>query len=205
MKFSGLPQERVFGSGTVLDISRLRVLLARHTGVAVQSVHAYIVGEHGDSELPLWSSATIGPMPVPDWSHPGGRRSTTRRRDAIAHEVVTAAERIIRGKGATNYAIGLSTARIIEAVLHDEKRILPVSSLLDGQYGLQRRVPVAADGGRPARDRLGAHPTGQRRRSRPRCPLGGRRSARSPGRWVSSERALGGVRGSARRRRAAAA
>ena len=135
-KFAGLPRARVFGSGTVLDSSRLRILLARHAGVAVQSVHAYVVGEHGDSELPLWSGATIGPIPVADWSVPGVPPLDAEVRDAIAHEVVTAAEKIIRGKGATNYAIGLSTARIVEAVLKDEKRILPVSSLLDGPYGL---------------------------------------------------------------------
>jgi L-lactate dehydrogenase len=104
--------------------------------VAVQSVHAYVVGEHGDSELPLWSTATIGPIPVADWSVPGVPPLDAAVRDGIAHQVVTAAERIIRGKGATNYAIGLSTARIVEAVLKDEKRILPVSSLLNGQYGV---------------------------------------------------------------------
>jgi len=135
-KFAGLPRERVFGSGTVLDSSRLRILLARHAGVAVQSVHAYVVGEHGDSELPLWSTATIGPIPVADWSVPGAPPLDAEVRDGIAHQVVTAAERIIRGKGATNYAVGLATARIVEAVLKDERRILPVSSLLDGQYGL---------------------------------------------------------------------
>lgn len=134
--FSGLPRERVVGSGTVLDSSRLRVLLAQHTGVAVQSIHAYIVGEHGDSELPLWSSASIGPIPVSDWSATGQKPLDEGTRASIADQVVRAAELIIRGKGATNYAIGLSTARIIEAMLHDEGRILPVSSLLDGQYGI---------------------------------------------------------------------
>jgi L-lactate dehydrogenase len=135
-KFSRLPPERVVGSGTVLDSSRLRVLLARHTGVAVQSIHAYIVGEHGDSELPLWSSASIGPIPVSDWTAAGQKALDESTRAEIADHVVRAAELIIRGKGATNYAIGLSTARIIEAMLHDEGRILPVSSLLDGQYGI---------------------------------------------------------------------
>ena len=77
-KFSGLPHHRVVGSGTVLDSSRLRVLLAQHTGVAVQSIHAYIVAEHGDSELPLWSSASIGPIPVSDWTAPRRVRRTTR-------------------------------------------------------------------------------------------------------------------------------
>ena len=135
-KFSGLPHHRVVGSGTVLDSSRLRVLLAQHTGVAVQSIHAYIVGEHGDSELPLWSSASIGPIPVSDWTAPGQKPLDDGTRAEIADQVVRAAEMIIRGKGATNYAIGLSTARIIEAMLHDEGRVLPVSSLLDGQYGI---------------------------------------------------------------------
>jgi L-lactate dehydrogenase len=135
-KFSGLPGSRVIGSGTVLDSSRLRILLARHTGVAVQSVHAYVVGEHGDSELPLWSGASIGPIPAADWSSPGQKPLDADTRATMAEQVVRAAETIIRGKGATNYAIGLSTARIIEAMLHDEGRILPVSSLLDGQYGI---------------------------------------------------------------------
>ena len=118
-KFSGLPHHRVVGSGTVLDSSRLRVLLAQHTGVAVQSIHAYIVGEHGDSELPLWSSAAIGPIPVSGWTAPGQKPLDEGTRAQIADQVVRAAEMIIRGKGATNYAIGLSTARIIEAMLHD--------------------------------------------------------------------------------------
>jgi L-lactate dehydrogenase len=134
--FSGLPRQRVIGSGTVLDSSRLRVLLAQHTGVAVQSIHAHIVGEHGDSQLPLWSSASIGPIPVSEWGAPGRKPFDEATRAEIAEQVVRAAETIIRGKGATNYAIGLSAARIIEAMLYDEGQILPVSSLLDGQYGI---------------------------------------------------------------------
>src|SRR6185312_13565393 len=130
-KFTGLPPTRVIGSGTVLDTSRLRILLSQRTGVAVQSIHAYIVGEHGDSELPLWSSAAIGPIPVSGWTAPGQKPLDDATRAEIADQVVRAAEMIIRGKGATNYAIGLSTARIIEAMLHDEGRVLPVSSLLD--------------------------------------------------------------------------
>jgi L-lactate dehydrogenase len=136
LRFSGLPTARVVGSGTVLDSSRLRILLARHTGVAVQSIHAYVVGEHGDSELPLWSSAAIGPVPVGEWAVPGRPSLDAPTRDDMARQVVTAAERIIRGKGATNYAIGLSTARVLEAVLKDEGRVLPVSTLLDGEYGI---------------------------------------------------------------------
>ena len=135
-KFTGLPPTRVIGSGTVLDTSRLRILLSQRTGVAVQSVHAYIVGEHGDSELPLWSSASIGPMPVTQWVGADGLALDEVFRAETAEQVVRSAEMIIRGKGATNYAIGLSTARIVEALIKDEGRILPVSSLMDGQYGI---------------------------------------------------------------------
>jgi L-lactate dehydrogenase len=135
-KFTGLPPSRVIGSGTVLDTSRLRILLSQRTGVAVQSVHAYIVGEHGDSELPLWSSASIGPMPVTQWVGADGLALDEAFRAETAEQVVRSAEMIIRGKGATNYAIGLSTARIVEALIKDEGRILPVSSLMNGQYGI---------------------------------------------------------------------
>jgi L-lactate dehydrogenase len=137
LKISGLPSAQLFGSGTVLDSSRLRYLIAAQTGVAVQNVHAYVAGEHGDSELPLWSSATIGAVPLLDWNGIGGRGPLTAEvRDRIAREVVESAYRIIAGKGATNYAIALAASRIIEAVIKDEQRILPVSSLLDGYYGI---------------------------------------------------------------------
>jgi L-lactate dehydrogenase len=137
LKISGLPANQLFGSGTVLDSSRLRFLVARQTGVAVQNVHAYIVGEHGDSELPLWSSASLGGVPLLDWRGIGGHGPLTAQvRDQIAHEVVESAYRIIEGKGATSYAIALAGSRIIEAILKDEQRILPVSSLLDDYYGI---------------------------------------------------------------------
>lgn len=135
-KFSGLPVHRVLGTGTVLDSSRLRELISRHTGVAVQSVHAWIAGEHGDSEFPLWSSATVGAVPLHDFALPGRQPMDEATEDRIAHEVVTAAERIIRGKGATNYAIGLAGARVLEAVIRDENSVLPVTSLLEGQGGV---------------------------------------------------------------------
>jgi L-lactate dehydrogenase len=136
LKFSGLPSNRVLGSGTVLDSARLRDLIARHLGVASQSVHAFIAGEHGDSEFPLWSSATVGTVPVQDFVMPGGQKLDHANEQRIAKEVVTAAERIIRGKGATNYAVGLAATRVIEAILRDENSVQPVSSLLDGRYGL---------------------------------------------------------------------
>lgn len=136
-KISGLPPERVFGSGTVLDTSRLRAALALHCGVAVGNVHAYIVGEHGDSEIVVWSSASISGVPLLEWQALRGRPELDgQAREAIAHDVVRSAYRIIEGKGATNYAVGLAATRIIEAVLKDEHRILTVSSRLDDFYGV---------------------------------------------------------------------
>jgi L-lactate dehydrogenase len=137
LTFSGLPPARVFGSGTLLDTSRLRVLVAQQCGVAVRNVHAYIAGEHGDSEIPLWSSATIGAVPLLGWEVPGRPPLDQAARDAIRGQVVGAAEEIIRGKGATNYAIGLATARIVQAMLYDERQVLAVSSPLDGVAGIR--------------------------------------------------------------------
>src|SRR3954447_15930234 len=110
---SGMPSRRVFGSGTVLDSSRLRTLLAHHCGVAVHSVNAFIVGEHGDSQVAAWSQAAIGGVPVGDWSVAGGPSLDEPQLDQIARDVVTAAEQIIRGKDATNFAVGLATAGIV--------------------------------------------------------------------------------------------
>lgn len=136
LEFSGLPANRVFGSGTVLDSSRLRFLIAEHTRVAVQNVHAYIAGEHGDSEVPLWSTATIGGVPVKDWTGRGVRALDEEVMAQIHHRVVSSAYEIIAGKGATSLAIGLAVSRILEAVLKDEHRVLPVTSRLDDVHGI---------------------------------------------------------------------
>jgi L-lactate dehydrogenase len=137
LRYSGLPPRQVFGSGTVLDSSRLRFLVAERAGVAVQNVHAYIAGEHGDSEIPLWSSATIGGVPLLDWQAvEGGSPLGPADLERIHRDVVGSAYRIIEGKGATNYAIGLAGARIVEAVLGDQRAVLPVSSLLEGYDGI---------------------------------------------------------------------
>lgn len=137
LQISGLPANQLFGSGTVLDSSRLRYLIADHVGVAVQNVHAYIAGEHGDTEIPLWDSASIGAVPLLEWNRTGPKGAFDEAaREEIAHEVVNSAYRIIEGKGATNYAVGLAGTRIIEAVLNNEHSILPVSSLLDDYFGI---------------------------------------------------------------------
>lgn len=135
-EFTGLPPSRIFSSGTVLDTARLRWLLAERAGVARSSVHANIVGEHGDSEFPVWSTATIGSTPISEWESDGHRVFTQEILDEVAEDVRTAAYRVIQGKGATNYAIGLSAVRIAEAVLNDESAILPVSTVMDGPWEL---------------------------------------------------------------------
>jgi L-lactate dehydrogenase len=135
IKLSGLPAERVLGSGTVLDSSRFRFLIAQRCRVAVQNVHANIAGEHGESEIPLWSSASIANIPLHDWAVRNHGRLTVRDRTEIFQNVKDAAHQIIQGKGATNYAIGLATARILESILHDENSILPVSGLMQNYRG----------------------------------------------------------------------
>lgn len=135
LKITGLPPNRLFGSGTVLDSSRLRYLVAKSCGVAVGNVHAYMAGEHGDTEVPLWSSATIGGVPLPLWEAQTGTLGEAER-DEIAHRVVNAAYEIIEGKGATNYAVGLAGTRIIESIRRDERRVLPISTLINDWNGI---------------------------------------------------------------------
>lgn len=158
-QITGLPPSHVFGSGTVLDSSRLRYLIARECRVAVQSVHAYVLGEHGDSEVPMWSSAVIGGVPLLDWLGDDGEPVFTDEvRSRIGHDVVHAAYQIIEGKGATNYAVGLAVTRIIEAVLRNEHRVLPVSTRIDddflGIHDVCLSMPTVVDAGGAVR-RLG--------------------------------------------------
>jgi L-lactate dehydrogenase len=137
LRISGLPRSQVFGTGTVLDSSRLRQLVAGHCGVAVQNVHAYIVGEHGDSAVPLWSSATVGGVPLSVWKNADLLPLDTAARADIFRRVVSGGGEVITGKGFTNYAVSLATARIIESVLYDEHQVLPVSSLIDDFIGIK--------------------------------------------------------------------
>lgn len=135
---AGLPAGRVFGSGTTLDSARLRWLIAERAGVAPSNVHAMIAGEHGDSEFPLWSTAMIGGAPIREWRDAAGALPFDD--DAVLADLaLTAAQAayaIIAGKGATNYAIGVSALRLVEAVLRDEKAVMPVSTVLRGYHGV---------------------------------------------------------------------
>ena len=136
LKVSGLPRSRVIGSGTVLDTSRFRALLSRRLNVAVGNIHAYIVGEHGDSEVPLWSSAQVGNVPLQSFSTPACPPLTAADRAEIFHNVRDAASQVIAAKGATNWAVGLAVGRILEAILRDEQSVLTVSSLLEDYCGV---------------------------------------------------------------------
>ncbi|WP_460358186.1 L-lactate dehydrogenase [Mycobacterium sp. ZZG] len=126
----------IFGSGTVLDSSRFRYLIAEHADLAVGNVHGFIVGEHGDSEISLWSSVSVGGVPAARFRRDGVPVFDEDSRRRISAEVVNAAYEIIAGKGATNLAIGLSSARIIEAILGDQHRVLPVSTVQQGAHGI---------------------------------------------------------------------
>ena len=135
-RLTGLPAGRVIGSGTLLDTSRLRWLLASRAQVHASSVHAAILGEHGDTEFPAWSSARIGPTPILEWPTPADPLFTRADLDAVAGTGVHAAYEVIQGKGATTYAVGVATTRLLEAILRDQHAILPVSTVLDGVHGL---------------------------------------------------------------------
>lgn len=133
---SGLPPGRVLGSGTILDTARFRARLAERLGLDARSVHAYIIGEHGDSEVPVWSSANVGGMPLSDYCTVHGIDFSESERTAIFEGTRDAAYDIIARKGATYYAVAAGLLRIVEAILRDQQTVLPVSSRIDGYYGI---------------------------------------------------------------------
>ena len=137
LKLSGLPASRVIGSGTVLDTARLRALVGQRLSVDPRSVHGYVIGEHGDSEVVVWSRATVAGLPVEDFCHQRGIEYSPALRADISTQVRRAAYEIIARKGATYYAIGLGIRHIVEAILRDENTILTVSTLMTGQFGMQ--------------------------------------------------------------------
>ena len=134
-KFSGLPYTQVIGSGTSLDTARLRKEISDFLEIDVRNVHAYILGEHGDSELPVWSHANIGGLSINEWieSHPEIKKE---KMDEIFRHVRDEAYYIIERKGATFYGIATALTKIVQAILNDERTILPLSVYLQGQYGL---------------------------------------------------------------------
>jgi L-lactate dehydrogenase len=143
-RLSGLPSTRVIGSGTILDTARFRSLLGRHLGIAAQSVHAYVLGEHGDSEVLAWSNARAGSVPILSFAAQVGAPLTEAVRAEIDQGVRRAAYRIIAGKGATWHGIGAGLARIVRAIAADEGAVLSVSMLardIAGQPEVALSVP----------------------------------------------------------------
>ena len=135
-KLSGLPEGRVIGSGTVLDTARFREILGSHLGVDSRSVHAFIVGEHGDSELPVWSTANVAGVPINKFCELRGHFNHQTAMKRIADEVKNSAYEIIERKKATYYGIAMAVKRICEAIVRDEKSVLPVSNRRHGAYGI---------------------------------------------------------------------
>lgn len=138
-KLSEKPENEVFGSGTVLDTARFRHLLGKRCDINPRNVHAYILGEHGDSEFAVWSSAMIGGMLIKDYCLVCNKRDLCDNERELSHifeEVRNSAYKIIERKGETSYGIGLALAQITQAILHDENTILPVSSLVRNYLGI---------------------------------------------------------------------
>ena len=135
-KLSGFTENRVIGSGTVLDTARLKRAVAEHLTVDSRSVHAFIIGEHGDSEIAAWSSANISGIPLDDFCEMRGHYNHVESTERIAEEVRRSAYEIISRKGATYYGIAMSVKRICEAIIRDEKSILPISTMMHGEYGI---------------------------------------------------------------------
>lgn len=137
LKISGFPKSRVIGSGTVLDTARLKYLLAEHLGVDSRNVHAFIIGEHGDSELAVWSSANISGIDLKDFCNICHKCDSMKTIHSLYDDVRDSAYKIIDAKGATYYAIAMATLRIVECIVRDEHSVLPVSTFVDGEYGIK--------------------------------------------------------------------
>ncbi|HEY5583381.1 MAG TPA: L-lactate dehydrogenase [Ruminiclostridium sp.] len=135
-KLSGFPKNRVIGSGTVLDSARLKYMIGEHMGIDPRNVHAYIIGEHGDTEVPTWSLASIAGISMDDYCKDCKACDSTSFKNETYNNVKNAAYQIIDRKGATYYAVALAVRRIVEAIVRNENSILTVSSLLEGEYGL---------------------------------------------------------------------
>ena len=136
-RYSGMPENRVIGSGTVLDTARLKYLLGQHLQVDSRSVHAFIIGEHGDSEIAAWSSANVSGVPLHDFCEMRGHFQHEKAMHEIAESVKNSAYEIIARKHATYYGVAMAVKRICEAIVRDEKSILPISSVLHGQCGIE--------------------------------------------------------------------
>lgn len=136
LKLSGFPSNRVIGSGTVLDTARLKYVLGKHLQVDPRDVHAYIIGEHGDSELVVWSGAQVAGIHINHFCELRGHFNHEEAMERLAQEVRDSAYEIIERKGATYYGVAVAVKRIATAIVKDEHAVLPVSSLMQGEFGL---------------------------------------------------------------------
>jgi L-lactate dehydrogenase len=136
-KLSGLPENRVIGSGTVLDTGRLKTRISDHLGVDSRSVHAFIIGEHGDSEIAAFSSANVSGIPLNDFCEMKGHFNHDESEKFIAEDVKNAAYEIIQRKRATYFGVAMAVKRICECIVRDEKSILPVSTMMHGEQGIE--------------------------------------------------------------------
>ncbi len=136
-KLSGLPENRVIGSGTVLDTARLKYSLSEHLGVDSRSVHAFIIGEHGDSEIAVWSSASVSGVPLDAFCEMRGHFHHDEAEEQIEEKVRNFAYEIIERKNATYFGVAMAVKRICEVIVRDEKTILPVSTMMHGEYGIE--------------------------------------------------------------------
>lgn len=136
LKLSDFEENRVIGSGTVLDTARLKYQLGEHLSVDSQSVHAYIIGEHGDSEIAVWSSANVSGIALDDFCEMRGHYNHDKSQENIAEKVKNSAYEIIAKKRATYYGVAMAVKRICEAIIRDEKSILPISSMMHGEFGI---------------------------------------------------------------------
>lgn len=135
-QLSGLPKSQVIGTGTALDTARLKKFIGAQVDVDPRSVHAYAMGEHGDSQMIAWSRVTVGGKTFEEILRDGPARFQNVDLDRLAHDTVEAGFEILQRKGNTCYGIACTTACIVKIILHDENRIIPVSTLLEGQYGV---------------------------------------------------------------------
>lgn len=137
-ELSGYPRHRVIGSGTVLDTARLKQLLGEELGVDSRNVHAFIIGEHGDSELAVWSGANVSGLDLDDFCRLRGKTLRADDMERLYLEIRDSANEIIKRKGATYYGIAMAVGRIAECIVKDEHAVLPVSAVLEGEYGMEK-------------------------------------------------------------------
>ncbi len=165
-KLSGFPRQRVIGSGTVLDTARFKQLLGEEMGVDSRNVHAFIIGEHGDSELAVWSGANVSGLDLDDFCRLRGKELRRADMERLYQDIRGSADAIIQRKGATYYGIAMAVGRIAQCIVKDEHAVLPVSAVLEQEYGLEGlALSIPAIVGRDGLEKILEIPLGQAERT----------------------------------------